>query len=401
MADFNEFTGGTFQPGGTGEAAARGFASGATLGLAPYIGAFAHKMMGGQTYAQGLAQERADNEQAMQTHPIVSIGSDVAGSVLGVGGLAKGLTKIPAIARWAAGSTAGQKAVALGGTAGAIQGAAGSTELKELPGNVVLGAGLGAAVPYGLSKAGDVLDAVIAQPSSKAVAESLRKIANSDSPSDKAVIVSIFGDRNGSALTHPDIYQSKVDMLKRAEMYPENYDPASVRSNTADIKIADQAFKARALRRADIVEGLGPNAIPMAPWMSEVASPASNLGSSLKTLGAAAGGGAVLGTAWNLASDSKHPWYVDAALGAGGAVGGAGGLAKAGREAVSDIGRGVMGYAAAARWVRRSGATTGALGSVGAGLATKANEVGKAPWTVETPAPDPYDVETPAPDPYQ
>lgn len=70
---------GWFQPGSKSDAAVRGFAQGATLGLAPRISAGVNTLMSGGNFGDRLKQYLAADKAASEAHPVISTVGNIVG----------------------------------------------------------------------------------------------------------------------------------------------------------------------------------------------------------------------------------------------------------------------------------------------------------------------------------
>lgn len=183
---------------GTGEAAARGLAQGATFGFADEIAGLAGRA--GQKFFNSSSgvdpafqeqdgyrairdEQRAEDDAAAEDHPVAFHGSSIAGgAVLPVGGLVKLGKGAGLIRKMKAGA-------AIGAGTGAVTGAGTAAELEDVPGSMVaggvIGGGVGLVAPAAVAGGGALLRR--APEGLRKIPEALaRKAANVEQSANKA-----------------------------------------------------------------------------------------------------------------------------------------------------------------------------------------------------------------------
>jgi hypothetical protein len=134
---------GWFQPGSKSDAAVRGFANGATFGLAPRISAGVNSMFGDGTFKDNLSQYLKDNKTAEAAHPVISTATNLAASAPSL--IATGAGSIPAMA--------GKSALLSGADTFGNSDASGMDLAKDVAVGSAVGGTVGAALPL-VGKAG-------------------------------------------------------------------------------------------------------------------------------------------------------------------------------------------------------------------------------------------------------
>lgn len=164
---------GWFEPGSKSEAAVRGFAQGATLGLAPKISAY---LSPGDTNAN-LAAYLAANRAAAEANPKTSMASNLIGSLPST--LVAGAGSIPAMVAKGAGMSAVD-------TYGNSQ-KEGVELAKDVGQGAVIGGALSGALPVATSAVRTVTNLVRGVPNKEKIAEAAVKFKNSTLPPTKGI----------------------------------------------------------------------------------------------------------------------------------------------------------------------------------------------------------------------
>jgi hypothetical protein len=162
---------GWFEPGSTSEAIVRGFANGATLGLAPQISAGVRSVTAGGSFGDKLREYLGRDKASAEAHPVASTVSNMVGGAPSM--IASGAGSIPAqIAK-----QAGLGAISTVGNSDTESNDAGTIARDALVGGT-----LGAAVPAVLPVAGKVLsktlDLVRGKADPRAITEAAIKFKN-------------------------------------------------------------------------------------------------------------------------------------------------------------------------------------------------------------------------------
>jgi hypothetical protein len=168
---------GYFDQGGQGDAAIRGFANGATFGLAPKISAGINSLFGNGDYQTNLKQYLDANRTAQASHPTTSLVGNVVGSlpstiVAGAGSLPAQIAKSAALG---AADTYGSSTKSGVGAA------------KDVATGAVIGGAAPAVLP-GLKVVGKSLSNIIrGVPDAEKIAEAAIKYKNAPLPSSKGL----------------------------------------------------------------------------------------------------------------------------------------------------------------------------------------------------------------------